>query len=261
MDPVMELRHIHASYDGEFALRDVSLSLERYRILGLVGESGSGKSTIARVVTGLLEPSRGEVLLEGSVIAGGEEGRKKRSRQLCRRIQMVFQNPDASLNPQYTIGHILSDAMLFHHISDREHVRGKCREWVELLHLPENTLERYPKSFSGGQKQRIALARALCVQPQILIADEPTSALDVSVQLEILKLMGELRRKLNLTILLISHDLGVIHYLCDDVAVMRQGKILERGTREEFFAHPGTEYGQRLLDAVPGLPGFSGECR
>lgn len=256
MDQVMELRHIHASYDGGFALRDINLSLERYRILGLVGESGSGKSTIARVAAGLLRPDQGEVLLEGSVIAGG--GAKKRTRETCRNIQMVFQNPDASLNPKYTIGHILSDAMLFHHIADRAHVKEKCQEWVQLLHLPENTLERYPKSFSGGQKQRIALARAICVQPKVLIADEPTSALDVSVQLEILNLIGELRQELNLTILFISHDLGVVHYLCDDVAVMKQGELLERGTKADFFARPQTSYGRQLLDAVPGLPGPSG---
>lgn len=260
MDQVLELRHIYASYDGGFALRDINLSLERYRILGLVGESGSGKSTIARVAAGLLRPEQGEVLLEGSVIAGGGAGRKKRNREACRNIQMVFQNPDASLNPKYTIGRILSDAMLFHHIADPGHVREKCREWVELLHLPENTLERRPKSFSGGQKQRIALARALCVQPKVLIADEPTSALDVSVQLEILNLIGELRRELNLTILFISHDLGVINYLCDDVAVMKQGEVLEQGAKEDFFARPKTSYGRQLLDAVPKLPGTAGKA-
>ncbi|MGN0372705.1 MAG: ABC transporter ATP-binding protein [Enterocloster sp.] len=254
MDHVMELKHIDASYGGTLVLRDVNLKLERYRTVGLVGESGSGKSTIARVMTGLLKPDKGEILLEGSVISGGEGRQKRRSRDVCRRIQMVFQNPEASLNPKYSIGRILSDAMLFHQVTDRAHVTERCREWVQLMHLPEDTLERYPRSFSGGQRQRIALARALCVEPQILIADEPTSALDVSVQLEILKLMERLRKELELTILFISHDLGVIHYLCDEVAVMKQGEILEYGAKEDFFSHPQTEYGCQLLNAVPDLP-------
>lgn len=253
MDQVMELKNISASYDGMQVLHGVDLKLNRYKTLGLVGESGSGKSTIARVITGALKPEKGEVLLDGQVIASSANWKRRRPKELCKKIQMVFQNPEASLNPNYTIGHILSDAMLFHQVCERSKVKEACQEWIRLMALPEDTLKRYPKSFSGGQKQRIALARALCVQPEILIADEPTSALDVSVQLEILKLIEKLKKELNLTILFISHDLGVIHYLCDEVAVMKQGQVMECGTKEEIFAHPKTEYSRELLAAVPKI--------
>ncbi len=244
---MLELRQIDASYDGNRVLTGLNLTLAGKRVLGLVGESGSGKSTVARVLTGLLRPDAGEVLFKGKPLAG------RRTKEECRRIQMVFQNPEGSLNPRFKIGKILSEAMLFHGIADRRNVKEACQEWVEKMRLPADTLSRYPRSFSGGQKQRIALARALCVKPEILIADEPTSALDVTVQLQILKEMQELRRELDLTILFISHDLGVIHYFCDDIAVMRQGQIVETGSKEAFFAHPKTAYGQLLLAAVPRI--------
>lgn len=246
MSAVLELKHICASYKGHPVLRDVSLELKERTTVGLVGESGSGKSTLARVITGLLEADGGELWLDGRLL-----GRRRKEDR--RKVQMVFQNPEGSFNPKHTIGRILSDAMLFHGITDSSHVNGLCQEWVKRMQLPEDTLRRYPRSFSGGQKQRIALARALCVRPELLIADEPTSALDVSVQLQMLRLIEELREEMGLTILFISHDMGVIHYISDEVAVMRSGEIVEIGEKASFFAAPKTEYGNMLLDCVPVL--------
>lgn len=247
MEPLLELRGVNAAYGSTPVLFDVSLSLPRRRIVGLVGESGSGKSTLARVAAGLLPPTAGEVRLEGRPLSG------RRDRETCRRIQMVFQNPEGSLNPKHRIGRALAEGMLFHGTATRRDVREKSLALLRRLELPEDALERLPRAFSGGQKQRLALARALSVEPELLIADEPTSALDVSVQRKMLDLIRALQRERELTILFISHDLGVIHYLCDEVAVMRDGRILECGPAERFFAAPETEYGRRLLDAVPRI--------
>lgn len=251
MGTLLEIRNIRASYKEYPALKDVSLSIKENTVMGLVGESGSGKSTLAKVITGLLRKDAGEILFEGSPCGDASRGR---NRAQCQKIQMVFQNPEGSLNPKHTIGKILSDAMLFHKATDRAHVKEKCEEWIKRMELPEDTLSRFPSSFSGGQKQRIALARALCVSPKLLIADEPTSALDVSVQQRILQLIKELKKEMGLTILFISHDMGVIYNICDEVAVMRDGRIEEIGEKEEFFERPKTEYGRLLLDSVPKLP-------
>ena len=251
MTPVLELRGIRAGYGDHPVLEDVSLTLHRHRIMGLVGESGSGKSTLARVATGLLRPDAGEVLLDGRPLAG------RRGRDEYRKIQMVFQNPEGSLNPKHRIGRTLSEAMLFHGTATKADVRERCLELIRRTELPEDTLDRFPQSFSGGQKQRIALARALSVGPELLIADEPTSALDVSVQMKMLELIRALRRERSLTILFISHDLGVIHYLCDEVAVMQGGRIVEQGDTAQIFSQPRMDYTRALIDSVPRIR-FSG---
>lgn len=251
-DVLLEIRNIQASYKEYPALNNVSLDIKKNTVLGLVGESGSGKSTLAKVITGLLQADTGEVVFDGEMLYSKKKHLHRK--QQCKQIQMVFQNPEGSLNPKHTIGKILSDAMLFHKITDRTHVKEKCEEWIKRMELPEDTLSRYPASFSGGQKQRIALARALCVSPKFLIADEPTSALDVSVQLRMLQLIKELKREMGLTILFISHDMGVIYDICDEVAVMKDGKIEETGEKKAFFENPKTEYGKLLLDSVPTLP-------
>lgn len=251
-DVLLEIRNIQASYKEYPALNNVSLDIKKNTVLGLVGESGSGKSTLAKVITGLLQADTGEVVFDGEMLYSKKKHLHRK--QQCKQIQMVFQNPEGSLNPKHTIEKILSDAMLFHKITDRVHVKEKCQEWVQRMELPEDTLSRFPSSFSGGQKQRIALARALCVSPKFLIADEPTSALDVSVQLRMLQLIKELKQEMGLTILFISHDMGVIYDICDEVAVMKDGKIEETGEKEAFFENPKTEYGKLLLDSVPTLP-------
>ena len=185
------------------------------------------------MITGLLKEDDGKIFFEGELLT--RQNRFSQTRMQRQKIQMVFQNPEGSLNPKHTIGKILSDAMLFHKITDRAHVKEACQEWVRRMELPEDTLSRFPASFSGGQKQRIALARALCVSPKLLIADESTSALDVSVQQRILQLIKELKQEMGLTILFISHDMGVIYDICDEVAVMKDGKIEEAGEKEAFF--------------------------
>lgn len=251
-DVLLEIRNIQASYKEYPALNNVSLDIKKNTVLGLVGESGSGKSTLAKVITGLLQADTGEVVFDGEMLYSKKKHLHRK--QQCKQIQMVFQNPEGSLNPKHTIEKILSDAMLFHKVTDRALVKEKCQEWVQRMELPEDTLSRFPSSFSGGQKQRIALARALCVSPKFLIADEPTSALDVSVQLRMLQLIKELKREMGLTILFISHDMGVIYAICDEVAVMKDGKIEETGEKKAFFENPKTEYGKLLLDSVPTLP-------
>ncbi len=248
MSVALQADNITVVYGGYLALEKVSLSIEQHTTLGLVGESGSGKSTLARVIAGLIPPAEGRILL------GGQPLGRKRSRQQHKTIQMVFQNPDASLNPRHTIRQILSEGLLFHKIVGHPKLEERCKELLARVQIEEGALEKYPHAFSGGQRQRIAIARALSVEPTVLIADEPTSALDVSVQLNVLELLNQLKSELNLTMLFISHDMGVINAISDTVAVMRQGRIIEISEKDKFFSHPETDYSYELLSAVPKMP-------
>lgn len=249
----LTIQGITVAYGGFRALDGVSLEVPSHQTVGLVGESGSGKSTLARVVAGLVEPQGGRVTLDGEPLG------RHRSRLQRKRVQMVFQNPDASLNPRLTVGQQLAEALEFHQIVPRTDVIDRCRALLTQVHLDPDTLGRYPREFSGGQRQRIALARALSVEPEVLVADEPTSALDVSVQLSVLGLFDQLKRERPLTVLFISHDLGVIHAVSDVVAVLRQGVLVEVSPRDRFFAGPQTEYGRSLLGSVPRMPKTSQE--
>ncbi|MEK4063484.1 MULTISPECIES: ABC transporter ATP-binding protein [unclassified Paenibacillus] len=248
MELALQVKNLAVHYGGFTALDHIHLNLQQHTTLGLVGESGSGKSTLARVIAGLIIPDEGQILL------GAQELTRKRSREQRKRIQMIFQNPDASLNPKHSIRQILSEALLFHKIVGRTEVEQRCKELLSRVQLEAKALDRYPHEFSGGQRQRIAIARALSVEPSLLIADEPTSALDVSVQRSVLELFNTLKDELNLTMLFISHDLGVIHAISDTVAVMRQGKLVEISPKDQFFARPETEYSRELLSAVPKMP-------
>ncbi|NQX44259.1 ABC transporter ATP-binding protein [Paenibacillus tritici] len=248
MELALQVQDLTVRYGGFTALDHIRLELEQHTTLGLVGESGSGKSTLARVIAGLIAPDEGQILL------GSEELRKKRSKEQHKQIQMIFQNPDASLNPRHTVRQILAEALLFHRIVDRSQVGRRSTELLDRVQLEARSLDKYPHEFSGGQRQRIAIARALSVEPSLLIADEPTSALDVSVQRSVLELFHTLRTELHLTMLFISHDLGVIHAVSDTVAVMRQGKLVEVNTKDEFFIRPKHEYSRELLSAVPKMP-------
>lgn len=251
MSNALQIKNITVNYGGFIALNQVNLQIDANTTLGLVGESGSGKSTLAKVVAGLITPDEGEVRFGEQVL------RKRRTRMQHKAIQMVFQNPDASLNPKHTVRQILAEGLLFHHIVPRSKLMERCRELLALVHLDEDALGRYPHEFSGGQRQRIAIARAISVEPNLLIADEPTSALDVSVQLSVLELLHRLKEKLNLTMLFISHDMAVINAVCDTVAVMRQGRIIEVSPKEQFFLHPKADYSYQLLSAVPRMPIFN----
>lgn len=248
MELALQVKNLTVHYGGFTALDDINLNLEQHTTLGLVGESGSGKSTLARVIAGLIAPDVGQILL------GSQELKKKRSREQHKRIQMIFQNPDASMNPKHSIRQILSEALLFHNIVGRSEVEKRCKELLTRVHMEDRALDKFPHEFSGGQRQRIAIARALSVEPNILIADEPTSALDVSVQLSVLELFNTLKAELNFTMLFISHDLGVINAISDKVAVMRQGKLVETNPKDQFFTRPETAYSRELLSAVPKMP-------
>jgi len=248
MTAALRIEGITVDYGSLRALDGVNLDLVQNTTLGLVGESGSGKSTLARVIAGLVRPDAGRLEL------GGRPLTRRRSRPQRKSVQMVFQNPDASLNPRLTVRQMLSEALLFHRIVPRNLVLARCRELMSRVRMEPDALGRFPHELSGGQRQRIALARAISVEPSLLIADEPTSALDVSVQLDILELFRSLKSEFRLTVLFISHDLGVIHAVSDVVAVMKQGMLVEVSPRDRFFAGPQTEYGRQLLASVPRMP-------
>jgi peptide/nickel transport system ATP-binding protein len=230
--------------------RDVSFDIPARTTLALVGESGSGKTTTARCVVGLHPRTGGRVLLAGEVLAA-QVGR--RTAEQRRRLQMDFQNPYASLNPTVTVGDsIARPAELFFGMSHAD-ARGKARDLADLVRLPGRVLDRYPVDLSGGERQRAAIARALIADPEVLVCDEITSALDVSVQAAVIELLEDLRQRLNLSMLFISHDLAVVASIADRIVVLEQGQIREQGDIGQVLAQPGNDYTRRLLDAVPRL--------
>lgn len=230
------------------AVDGVSFSIPRGTTLSLVGESGSGKTTAGRSTLRLIEPTSGRITFDG--ISVTDMGTKE-LRALRKRIQIIFQDPFGSLNPRMTVYSVLAEAMRAHRIGDSKRQRERCFELLELVGLPPEAADRYPHEFSGGQRQRIGIARALAVEPDLIIADEPVSALDVSVQAQILNLMRDLQQKLGLTYLFIGHDLSVVRHISDAVAVMYLGRIVEIGPVEEIFRAPRHPYTRALLSAVP----------
>lgn len=227
------------------AVDGVDLVVRRGETVGLVGESGSGKSTLARLATRLLDPTEGRVTISGQDVT---KLRGRRLRPVRRKIQMVFQDPQASLNPRQSVGTILSTPFR------AQGIRPSRAELIELLHqvgLSEEHLERYPHEFSGGQRQRVGIARALAVKPGLLICDEPVSALDVSVQAQVLNLLADLRDELGLSYVLVAHDLAVVRQVADRIAVMYLGTIVEEGPAAEVYAAPAHPYTRALLSAVP----------
>jgi oligopeptide transport system ATP-binding protein len=245
--------------DHVHAVSDVSFSIAQGEALGLVGESGSGKTTVALTAIRLLRPTSGQILFAGTDIASLP---RKAMRPYRRRMQLVFQDPYGSLNPRMTIGDTLIEPLFIHRLVDsRAAADRRARELLGLVHLPASALLRYPHEFSGGQRQRIGIARALAVEPQLLIADEPVSALDVSVQAQIIELLEQLRRTLSLSLLLVSHDLGVVGYMCDRVAVMYLGKIMEIGPTASVYGNPKHPYTEALLSAIPTTETTSGRER
>ena len=232
------------------ALNGVRLDLARGETLGLVGESGCGKSTLARAAVRLLEPDDGRVRFEGRDLA--EMSRHER-RAFSRRAQMVFQDPYGSLNPRMTVRHAVGEALRVHRMRPAREIPGRIAELLDLVRLPEGSVDRYPHQFSGGQRQRIGIARALAVEPDLLVADELVSALDVSVQAQVVNLLLDLQARLGLAVLFVAHDLRLVRHISHRVAVMYLGAVMEVGPTEALFAAPRHPYTRALLDAAPDL--------
>ena len=230
------------------ALDGVSLSVEKGESIGIVGESGCGKSTLANLIVRLEEPTSGRILLDGTDISHMKE---ESLRPLRRRIQIVFQDPYSSLSPRMTIGDIVAEPMRVLGGHSGKETEERAKELLHLVGLPQSALGRYPHEFSSGQRQRISIARALMTEPEILILDEPTSALDVSVQAQVLNLLTDLRERLHLTYLFISHNLAVVKYISDKTVVMRKGRIVETGPSERILSAPSEAYTRELIEAVP----------
>jgi oligopeptide transport system ATP-binding protein len=231
------------------AVDDVSFFVRRGETLGLVGESGCGKTTVGRTLLRLIPNSGGEVRFDGKDVlgAGALELRKLR-----REMQIIFQDPGGSLNPRMRVGRIIGEPLEVHGLTKGEdETRTRVEELLVKCGLWKQAADRYPHEFSGGQRQRIGIARALSLNPRLIVCDEPTSALDVSIQSQILNLLGDLQQEMGLSYLFISHDMAVIHHICDRIAVMYNGRIVEEGTRDEIINAPRHEYTQALLSAVP----------
>jgi oligopeptide/dipeptide ABC transporter ATP-binding protein len=228
------------------AVDDVSLDLAPGEALGLVGESGCGKSTLGRLIAGILPPSEGRTLIDGAPVM---VGRTKRTT----RVQTVFQNPYASLDPRMPIGRQIAEGPIAHGLVARRAAAAYVADWLARVGLDPAVAERYPHQFSGGQRQRVAIARALAMRPDVLVCDEPLASLDVSIQAQIINLFLALRRELGLTMLFISHDLGAVRHLCDRVAIMYLGRIVEIGPADALDAHPQHPYTRALLESVPRL--------
>ncbi len=230
------------------AVDGVSFSIERGQTMGLVGESGSGKTTIGRTIVRLYKPTAGQILFGDKDLAkmGGEELRLARQR-----IQMIFQDPFASLNPRYTIGSLIAEPMHIYKVASGTEIRERTAELLSVVGLRPEYIDRYPHEFSGGQRQRIAVARALSINPEFVIADEPVSALDVSIRAQVLNLLQRLQKQFDLTYLFVSHDLSVVRHVADRIAVMYLGRIVELADRDELYAAPKHPYTKALLSAVP----------
>ena len=256
---LLEVKDLHTSFftpAGEVkAVNGISFNLERGKVLGIVGESGSGKAVTAYSIMQILA-STGKIV-SGSIMFDGQElvnsGEKVMKTVRGNKISIIFQDPMTSLNPTYTIGHQLMEAILLHTNRNRQQARERAIEMLRLVNVnePEKRMKQYPFEFSGGMRQRVMIAMALACEPDILIADEPTTALDVTIQSQILELMKSLQEELGMAIIMITHDLGVVAQLCDEVIVMYAGSICEQGTAEEIFYNPCHEYTKGLIRSIP----------
>jgi len=255
---LLEVRHLVKEFTrrrglfgkapGVRAVDDVSFAIERGETFGLVGESGSGKTTTGRCILRLIEPTSGEVLFDGRDVLAMPRAELRRAR---REMQIVFQDPYSSLNPRMRVGDIVEEPLVIHGLGSKVERRARVAELFALVGLNPDQLRRYPHEFSGGQRQRIGLARALALNPSLVIADEPVSALDVSVQAQVVNLLMDLQQQLKLTYLFIAHDLRLVEHICSRVAVMYLGRIVEMGETAKLFSSPQHPYTKALLSAIP----------
>ncbi len=257
---LLEVRNLHTSFATDAgtvnAVNGISFNLERGKVLGIVGESGSGKSVTAYSIMQILAPTAtispdSSIKLDGQELVGSGEKVMKTVRG--NKVSIIFQDPMTSLNPTYTVGHQLEEAILLHTNRDKKQAQARALEMLQLVNVnePEKRLKQYPHELSGGMRQRVMIAMALACEPDILIADEPTTALDVTIQAQILELMKSLQNELNMAIIMITHDLGVVAQMCDEIIVMYAGSICEQGTADEIFYNPQHEYTKGLLNSIP----------
>jgi peptide/nickel transport system ATP-binding protein/oligopeptide transport system ATP-binding protein len=257
--PLLELRQLNKTFSvtgqHQFGKRvrlpavcDVSLQLFAGKTLGLVGESGCGKSTISKLIMGLIAADSGSIYYQDTCLSALSP---RQWQPFRRKIQMIFQDPYASLNPRMTVEQILAEPFAIHTALSGAECRSKVASLLDTVGLPATFAQRYPHEFSGGQRQRIGIARALALQPEIIIADEPVSALDLSIQAQIINLLKDLQQQFGLTYLFISHDLSVVEHLCDEIAVMYLGRIVEQSSVEPFYRQPAHPYSEALLQALP----------
>lgn len=230
------------------AVNDVSFDVARGQSIGLVGESGCGKSTVARTLLRLIEPDSGSIHFDGTDVRQADASEL---RQLRQRIQIIFQDPFASLNPRRTVRQTLTEPLRVHRLGNQREIAAKIASTIDEVGLPQTSLDRYPHEFSGGQRQRIGIARALVLDPELIVADEPVSALDVSVQAQILQLLARLKAERQLSFVFVSHDLGVVRHFCDEVCVMYLGRIIESGPTAKVLDHPLHPYSRVLRDSSP----------
>jgi ABC-type oligopeptide transport system ATPase subunit len=254
-DYIIEATDIRKTFGkGERAVKAVdgiSVKIPRGKTLGILGESGSGKSTFGRCILRLIEPDSGSIKFNGEELSGIPLSKFRAHRQ---NLQMIFQNPFSSLNPKMSVGEGIEDPMRIWNIGDKESRRKRVKELLEMVGIHPRYSQAYPYEFSGGQQQRINIARALALNPKFIVCDEVVSALDVSIQSQIVNLLMDLQKQLGLTYLFISHNLGVVEYLSDEVLIMQHGKLVEYAPTEEIFKNPRSEYTRNLIASVPAMP-------
>ncbi|WP_430592195.1 ATP-binding cassette domain-containing protein [Humidisolicoccus flavus] len=256
--PVLELTDVTKRFDlggivrkrSYLAVDNVSLELHENRVLGIVGESGSGKSTIGRIAIGLIRPTTGTVRVLGTDLASLSKSDLRKFRS---NMQMIFQDSSNSLNPRMTLLELLQEPMRVGGLYDRAERERRARKIADEVALASSWLDRLPHEFSGGQRQRISIARALALEPELIVADEPVSALDVSVQATVLNLLKDIQRDRKLAMVFVSHDMAVVEFMSDEVAVLHNGAVVEAGVADDIFAHPQQDYTKALLNAVPKL--------
>ncbi len=258
---LLEIKNLNVTYQTKkgligkiqtvHAVNNVSLDIQKGEILAIAGESGCGKSTLAKAIMKLVQSDSGEILLNGENVLNLKHN--KDLKKFYQKVQMIFQNPYSSLNPKMKIGEILKEPLIINTDLKKEEITKIVEEKIEKVGLDKSALNLYPHEFSGGQRQRIAIARSLILNPEFIIADEPVSALDVSIQAQIINLLKQLKEDFNLTFLFISHDLSVIKYLSDRIAIMYLGEVVEIGRTEEIFKNPKHPYTKALLSSVPEL--------